>query len=232
MLGLLIGLLHSISTNGIALWKLKTNNKTIHTFYNKYFQVFVHVVSIFAITAAGYLGGILGKQDFLIPLIPTWAVIDNLWAALFSSILTVFLYRMYTNKYTSEEAVIEKSSKSLSAKLVNHINAACEKYKAKKELVMAICITENIERPSWVRKLERIKSLVFKPGTYGIMQVASNKYINDLDSIDKAVELHFKGTEYISFSDDELKHQLTKYNSDSKFIEFATAAFYELQPRG
>ncbi|MEK6827288.1 MAG: hypothetical protein AABX99_02270, partial [Nanoarchaeota archaeon] len=103
---------------------------------------------------------------------------------------------------------------------------------AKKELVLAICITENIERPAWVRKLERIKSYVFKSGTYGIMQVASATYINDLQSINDAVKKHFKGTAYISFSDDELKSQLTKYNSDSKFIEFATAAFYELQPKG
>ena len=84
ILGLLIGLFHSTSTNGVALWKLLTNNKTVHTFYNKYFQVFVHIVSIFTITASGYLGGFLGKQEFLIPLIPTWGVIDNLWAALFS----------------------------------------------------------------------------------------------------------------------------------------------------
>lgn len=232
LLGLLIGLIHSLSTNGVALWKLLTNNKTIHTFYNKYFQVFVHVVSIFTISSSGYLGGLLGKQEFLIPFIPTWAVIDNLWAALFSSILTVFLYRLYTNKYTSEEDVIDKSRKSLPAKLISHINSACEKHKAKKELVLAICITENIERPSWIRKLEMVKSFVFKSGTYGIMQVASEKYINDLESVSKAVEQHFKGTEYIGFSDDELKYQLSKYNSDSKFIEFATAAFYELQPKG
>ena len=231
LLGLLIGLSHSLSTNGVALWKLLTNDKTIHTFYNKYFQVFVHIISIFTITAIGYLGGFLGKQDFLIPFIPTWAVIDNLWAALFSSILTVFLYRLYTNKYTSEEDVIEKSRKSLSAELISHINSVCEKYKAKKELVLAICITENIQRPSWVRKVEKIKSIIFKSGTYGIMQVASEKYVNDLASVDKAVEKYFKNTEYFSFSDDELKKHLSVYNTDKKFIEFSTAAFYELQPR-
>jgi len=231
-LGLLIGLIHSVSTNGIALWKLLNNNKTVHAFYNRYFQVFVHIISIFTIAASGYLGGLLGQQNFLIPLIPTWTVVDNLWAALFSSVLTVFLYRLYTNKYTSEEAVIEKSRKSLSVKLVSHIGLVCEKYKVKKELVLAICITENIERPAWVRKLERIKSYVFKSGTYGIMQVAADNYIDDFQSIDKAVEKHFKGTAFINFSDSELKYQLSKYNRGGKFIELATAAFYELQPRG
>lgn len=231
-LGLLIGLIHSVSTNGVALWKLLNNNKTIHTFYNRYFQIFVHMISILTITTSGYFGGVLGQQKFLIPFIPTWGIIDNLWAALLSSILTVFLYRLYTNKYTSEEDVIEKSRKSLSAKLVKHISLVCEKHKAKKELVLAICITENIERPAWVRKLERIKSYFFKSGTYGIMQVAAASFIDDFQSVDKAVEKYFNGTALISFSDGELKYQLSKYNNDSKFIELATAAFYELQPRG
>src|SRR3989344_6789676 len=39
LVGLLIGLSHTLGTNGVALWKLLTNDKTIHTFYNKYFQI-------------------------------------------------------------------------------------------------------------------------------------------------------------------------------------------------
>ncbi len=232
LLGALIGLIHSVSTNGVALWKLIRINKTVHTFYNKYFQMFVHALSIFTISGSGYIAGIIGQQNFLVPFIPTWGVIDNLWAALFSSILTVFIYRIYTNKYTSEEAVIEKSKKSLPVNLVQHINTVCEKHQAKKELVMAVCITENIQRPSWVRSLEKIKSYIFKSGTYGIMQVKSDKYINDLQSIDIAIEKYFKGSIHTSFSSDELKKLLSRYNSDSNFIEFATAAFYDLQPRG
>lgn len=230
-LGLFIGLIHSVTTSGVALWKLLSNSKTIQTFYNRSFQILVHMISIFTITTSGYFGGVLGQQKFMIPFIPTWGIIDNLWAALISSILTVFLYRLYTNKYTSEEDLIEKSRASLSAKLVKYVNFVCEKHRAKRELVLAICITENIERPAWVRKLERIKSYFFRSGTYGVMQVAATNFIDDFQSVDRAVEKYFKGTDSISFSDGELKYQLSKYNSDSKFIELATAAFYELQPR-
>lgn len=232
-LGLIIATIHSLSTNGVALWKLLTNNRTVQTFYNKYFQMFVHVLSIFTISATGYIGGILGKQGFLIPLIPTWGVIDNLWAALFSSMLTIYLYKIYTNKYTSEEVVIEKSKKSLSAKLIQHINTTCDKLQAKRELVMAVCITENIQRPSWVRSLEKIKSYVFKSGTYGIMQIQSDTYLDDFKSVDIAIEKYFKNTaSVISLTDDEVKTLLSNYNRDSKFIEFAVAAFYDLQPKG
>ena len=228
--GLSIGLIHSLSTNGVAFWKLLSKNKSIATFFNKYFQMSMHAFTIILISLSGYIGGFLGKQKFSIPFIPTWAVIDNIWAALFSSILTVFFYKIYRNEYISEDIIIEKSKNSLSASLVKHLNTICEKYQANKDLVMAICITENIQRPLWVRKIERVKSYVFKSGTYGIMQVQSNKYIDDYKSIEIAVEEFFKNT--ASFSDNEITNLLSKYNSDSKFLYFAVASYYYLLPKG
>jgi hypothetical protein len=231
LIGLSIGLIHSLVTNGIAFWKLLTKNKSVTTFFNLNFQMAMHVFTIVMITLCGYLGGYLGKQKFLIPFIPTWAVIDNIWAALFSSILTVFFYKIYRNEYISEDIIIEKSKNSLTAELVQHLNSTCVKFHAKKDIVMAVCITENIQRPLWVRKLEMIKSIFFKSGTYGIMQVQSKKYINDFESLDLAVEKHFKDTETI-VSDDELTSLFSKYNNDSKFLHFVTASYYYLQPRG
>ncbi len=231
-LGLLIGLIHSLSTNGLTFLKLATNDKTVQTFYNKYFQMFVHIISIVAIAGSGYMGGFLGEQKFIVPLIPTWGVIDNLWAALFSSILTVLILKMYTNKYTDEYTVIEKSKKTLPVELIEHVYKVCEQNHAKRELVLAVCVTENIQRPAWVRRLEHIKSFVFRSGTYGIMQVASKKFVSDFGSVEIAVKKYFSGTEYLVFGDDTLKDLLSKYNDDSKFIRFATAAYYDLQPKG
>lgn len=51
-------------------------------------------------------------------------------------------------------------------------------------IIYSILIFENFNRPYLIRKLENLKySITKKPGTFGIMQVRSNKSLSDIESI-------------------------------------------------
>lgn len=55
-------------------------------------------------------------------------------------------------------------------------------------LLKAVMTLENAQRPRWFRRLERIKGVIIKRGTYGIMQIYSSVPISDEDSIDKMAD--------------------------------------------
>jgi hypothetical protein len=60
-------------------------------------------------------------------------------------------------------------------------------------LALAVMVVENLQRPPWFRRLERLKGFIFKRGTYGIMQVAAPQPITDEESIIRAVRERLTG---------------------------------------
>jgi len=52
-------------------------------------------------------------------------------------------------------------------------------------LLLSLAVLEDINRPSWFRALEKLifKTGFYKPKTFGLMQVSSNKPVSDKESI-------------------------------------------------
>ena len=78
----------------------------------------------------------------------------------------------------------------IQANFGSHIDTLCGRDTSLGLLLRAILIYENVNRPAWVRLLER--AIVRVPGvrlTVGIAQVMSKRPLSDNDSITKAYEL-------------------------------------------
>lgn len=68
--------------------------------------------------------------------------------------------------------------------------AKSEEYDVDKNLLISIAILENINRPAWVRMLERISQRVTRRAyTVGLMQVNSVKHMSNEQSIDLAAQM-------------------------------------------
>jgi len=70
---------------------------------------------------------------------------------------------------------------------------ASERYKIDEAITLAVMVVENAQRPPWARRLERAKGRVIKKGTYGIMQVTSERPVSDSESIEIACRDHLRG---------------------------------------
>lgn len=231
--GVLVGLFHGTTSNGISFYKLVTRDGSVKVFFDRYFQIVMHLVSIILLCLAGIVGILISKTPVVMGMIPSIdGIVDNLWAAFLSSILTGYLIQVYGAKFVSSIDIVSRSFDSLSAEIIREIEKASAKYRADKVLVMAICTVENIQRPLWVRNIEKLKSRVFKLGTYGIMQVKSNQYIPDALSIDSAVKKYFSNTQDKEWTDVSLKRAILKYNNDKKYLNLVLEAYYYLSPKG
>ena len=92
------------------------------------------------------------------------------------------------------------------------------------DLVETTILTESIQRPRWFRRLERLKGIVFRKGTYGIMQVWSSRPIGDRRSIDRALVVHAVAFELSADGSTEsalVRERLRSYNGSRVFLDLA-----------
>lgn len=78
-------------------------------------------------------------------------------------------------------------------------------------LIYSIMIYENYHKPRMIRKLEKYK-LFGKQNKYGIMQVSSNKYIDDITSIKTTI----KKLEKLYQENTDIKSLITSYYQTDK----------------
>lgn len=57
------------------------------------------------------------------------------------------------------------------------------------DIITGIAIIENMNRPTWFRFIEKFFSAFKKNGTYGLMQVHSQKLLSDTKSIQRACKI-------------------------------------------
>ena len=114
---------------------------------------------------------------------------DEIWI-----LIILFLYSTF-NKVTfgrtgtlkRKEKYLNKTYTHLKSKYDKTISEECSNYFFI-QVVYAIMIYENFNRPKIVRWIENIHFLITKkPHTLGIMQVTSSKWINDEQSIPLAI---------------------------------------------
>jgi hypothetical protein len=230
ILGLLTGFLYSLITDGRVIKELITNSPNVEVFINKISQYFLHFITLVLLTITGGIAGFLSTNRNLQFLLPKFeGLMDNIWAAAITIIL-FFAVRRLINKPKEIEVdeVIKASAQRLKNKLNDMIENASRKYNADPILVKAVCIAEDIQRPKWVRIIEKYFGIIKPVGTYGIMQVKSKKPITDEKSINLAVKNYFAKTTELEFS--KKLERVEKYNSNQKYIHLVEATYRYITP--
>ncbi len=223
-------LLHGLLTNGRAIYDLIRKSQRIKIYFNYSFQILIHFFTIAALVGLGIVSGLASRFTLFRVLTPSLqGLVDNIWSALIAVILVEYLRLVYSNKSIGIDEVFDRSLKNINPELLNHVDKVCSTNNANSVLVKAICIVENIQRPKWIRTIENIKARFRLTGTYGIMQVRSNKKISDAGSVDIAVKEYLKDTRYVK-STEIFKSYINRYNSSEKYKDLVVRAMYFIDP--
>jgi len=230
LLGFFIGIVHSILTNFTALIKIRIHSKSVANFRNKPTQVLIHVVSIISISITGTIAGIFSTTTPARMLIPTQqGLIDNIWSSILTALFVIFFYKIYESNRISENIVFQNTLEMIPVDVIKFIDEYSSKNNADNNLIKAIAIVESLERPLWFRRLEYFKSIFIRHGSYGIMQIKSNIYLNDIESVKLAIDKYFKNTPKISSSED-INKIIQDYNKNIKYIDSVIRAYNHLSP--
>lgn len=150
------------------------------------------VVVILLATAGAILFG--PTLSFLVP--APGVLLENVWIAIFVAIaggiaLGVIGHRPHGSHEFDAAYFVWRAKKDVGLDLVDWAFETAVEHRSDPILIRSIMFAEALQRPSWVRRLERVKGKVLKRGTYGVTQEAASKPISDREAITRtARKLH------------------------------------------
>jgi hypothetical protein len=165
-------------------------------------------------------------------------LLASLWSAAFAAVAGVLVFRSMTSSHTSVDTQLLRSYREIDPRLIEHALSLSGQHNASAELVICIMVVENMQRPPWFRRLERLRGRLRrgKPSTYGVMQVRSSQPLTDRESIERAIPM-LADTQR-GPNEDELAHALrtvptmTAYNNNPTFLGQLTVANWMLRDYG
>lgn len=168
--GTAVGTLHGLLTAGRGFARAVKTKRL-----NRTSLLLAHGVLFVLLVVTGLLTGLASRTEAAKSLIPDVSqVTSDLWTALLAGVLGAFLIKVTSGRELSEGALIERLRARLPDDLREYARRKAEETDSDPDLVEAFMIVENVQRPRWLRRFERLKGTVVRSGTYGILQVHSD----------------------------------------------------------
>ncbi|NKG21996.1 hypothetical protein [Paeniglutamicibacter terrestris] len=171
---------------------------------------------------------------YWIPVLPNpGELVQAIWTSIFVGMVVVLL-RTVGSFEDNPKKRIERAKHDLGDELQRVIEIEARDNEVSVEFIRAIILTECIQRPRWIRRLERAKGLISGPGTYGVAQVTSPEPISDELSI-KVLCANYAGYYPAGHDSNGYNHTLLRvrfedHNPDPVFVEQATEIYNSLFP--
>lgn len=160
-------------------------------------------------------------------------LVQVIWTSLFVGLVVILLRSVGTFEDSLAKRVA-RAKQDLGEDLQRVIQLEARENEVSVEFIQAIILTECIQRPRWIRRMERVKGLVSGPGTYGVAQVTSPEPISDELSIKMLCGKHAgyypAGHESHGYNRTLLRVRLESHNPAPVFIDQATEIFDSLIP--
>lgn len=181
---------------------------------------FFYAVCIVGLSYFVYKKIIITKQNLL----PDFTNIANeLWI-----IILVFLYNLVNNVQVPNTGAEKRKYsyvKSTFLQLKNNYGEIVDSFSTNvrfQQIAYSIMLHENFNRPKLFRIIEYLNSLFKKEGTYGIMQVKSNKILTDYESVKLGMEIlqiNFKKYKLEFQQEIENKAQDDSYYNSTEYFD-------------
>jgi len=157
-------------------------------------------------------------------------LLENLWIAIFVAVIGGIAVSIIGRRPDgalpySGEYFAWRARKDIGNELIDFAYDAAIQNRVDPLLLWSVMFAEALQRPRWVRNIERVKGLLFKNGTYGVTQELADRPISDKDAISKTAEALagcwvIVRNEYGLAGDDGLIWKYaSQHNRDGRFIE-------------
>lgn len=225
---LVLSAMHALMTNGLALgrWAFSGSLRR-HRLPITLVRAIVFVLLLGTGLAAYLTRNLL---ESVVP--PLEDLVSALWTAVLAGVLGVYITRVSAHGGDSSDELTERSFRQIDPSLKRLMRDQSAKHGTDPTLGLAVMAVENLQRPAWFRRIERIKSFVQPAGTYGIMQVSADHWIDDEESVRQAVQTYLRGVHVPA--DYAERHQTLedfarKYNPDPVYIDLLQSAVFSIE---
>jgi hypothetical protein len=226
-----IAAIHSASTVGVSIVKDFRAPKAIRR--HRAPVTLLRIITLLVVFAVAVIANFLKVRAA--PLIPTPQELSGtLWTGAIAAVAGAYAISVSRGRTSNPMELVQRSLQTIPVHLRHFARSVANEHGADPDLVIAVMIAENLQRPRWFRRLEWVKSFLIKNGTYGIMQVKSDHYIDDEDSIRIAVVERLAN---IRVTDAQgipvyaaLQQVATAWNPDPTYDQLLINAYFSVRP--
>lgn len=120
----------------------------------------------------------------------------------------------------SDEQLVQRAIEEIDPGLIERLV-----YADPGKVFLTIAVVEQLNRPEWVRRIERLV-----PGvqTQGLMQIRSRRAITDAESVEQFIAKHDIKTGQETWGDGERRKFFRRHNPSTEFNEIANRIHYEV----
>jgi hypothetical protein len=225
---LVMGAAHVAATNGRAVARLCRRPREGENLAN---LLTYYLASSLLVSLACLLAALTATH--LRPLIPSPDKLAEVaWTGLFAAVLAVTLQSL-GRRDLSDASLLDRARAAVGPALWLRTGDAAIEHSTDPDLLRAIVAAEALQRPLWLRRLERLKGRIIGPGTYGIAQVSADEPLSDVASIEELARrfanyMPERG-EYGYPLSDRLEFAIERHNKKRAFVEMVITFYSELQ---
>lgn len=178
-------LIHVLQTNVRALFEsfgMLQQPKRFTINYASYHLIVIGIIAVATVCA------ILLGPTFAVLVPKPQTLLENLWIAIFVAIaggiaVAVIGRRPSDANGFDEDYFIWRAKRDVPIELTDAAFEAAIEFGCDPVLLRAIMFAEALQRPSWIRRLERVKGKIIPHGSYGVTQETSSRPIGDVEAI-------------------------------------------------
>jgi hypothetical protein len=195
--------------------------------------LFVRVMGFVGLIAAGFVAAY--SVPLAEPIVPPPSELSTtLWTAVLAGVTGAYVVRLTSDRSTDVHDLIKASHASITPGHWRMAGEVAQRCGADSDLLRAIMLVENLQRPAWIRRLESIKGRFFPAGTYGVMQIAASHPLSDEESIASAAH-RIAGTSILDDSgyvnSEAVSQAARTYNPDPAYPQLLVAAVLYVRER-
>lgn len=112
------------------------------------------------------------------------ALVDALWIAIAVAVALTAIQRLARISYENEDSKTAQATLDVGVDAIAALDTSAARHDAHAGIMRAIVLAEALQRPRWIRRIERAVGRFRPGGTYGVAQVWAERPLSDADSLD------------------------------------------------
>lgn len=223
-----MGVPYALVNDGRALWCLRRGGAgrgPVLWFYYVFNLVLIAGLVALSYFTYRWYADFIPKPDELI-----FAV----WTAVFAAVLATAFQQLLRSPALSVEQKLAAARKDVGEDTWDYVNQAALDANCDPVLMQAIVAAEALQRPRWMRRVERAKGRLVPKGSYGVAQITSSHPLSDAQSVQALCQEHAgyyparNSTGMVRQT--LLEARIEKHNSNPAFVSSVMDFYRHLTP--
>ena len=219
---------YALVNDGRALWRLRRGGAGRGPVL--WFYYVFNLVLIAGLVALSYL-----TYRWYADFVPDPdELIFAVWTAVFAAVLATAFQQLLRSPALSVEQKLAAARRDIGEDTWEHVNRAALEANCEPVLMQAIVAAEALQRPRWMRRLERAKGRLVPAGSYGVAQMTASYPLSDAQSVEALCQEHAGYYPARSSAgwvrEPLLEARIEKHNSNPVFVSSVMEFYRHLTP--